>query len=70
MSHNLFNQCFHFAYDGAAKMRMALKKIAIFMQHFAMSATPDLPVKNSICWSSGGSGHKNGYDRLFIIIIQ
>ena len=42
MSHNLFNRCCHFAYGDAVMWLNCVWhwKNAIFMQHFAMSATP------------------------------
>ena len=48
MSHNLFNRCCHFVYSDVAKMRMALKKRAIFTQNFAMNVTPAFVPKNLI----------------------
>ena len=43
MSHNLLNQCCHFAYGDAATLLKCVRhlKNAIFTQNFAISATPD-----------------------------
>ena len=61
MRHNLFNPCCHFVYGDTAMWLKCTQhpKNAIFMQHFAMSTTPD-------AWYSSSSETEYMREKKFI----